>query len=83
MRTLAATKALNRAAAELRRTGWRSRTMLLHGEPLRDLLGAVAASRAQLLVVGARGTSDVRHLLLGSVADGALNQSRVAVLIAR
>jgi nucleotide-binding universal stress UspA family protein len=83
MRTRAATKALNRAAVELRRTGWHSRTLLLHGEPLRDLLGAVAASRAQLLVVGARGTSDLRHLLLGSVADGALNQSRVAVLIAR
>jgi nucleotide-binding universal stress UspA family protein len=57
--------------------------MLVHGEPLRDLLGAVAASRAQLLVVGARGTSGVRYLLLGSVAEGALNQSPVAVLLAR
>ena len=35
--------------------------MLVHGEPLRDLLGTVAAARAQLLVVGARGTS-VRYL---------------------
>lgn len=83
IRTRAAMKDLNRVAAELRRIGWRSRTMLLHGEPLRDLLGAVATSRAQLLVVGARGTSGVRYLLLGSVAEGALNQSRVAVLIAR
>ncbi len=83
IRTRAATKELNRAAAELKRIGWRPRTMLVHGEPLRDLLGAVAATRAQLLVVGARGTSGVRYLLLGSVAEGALNQSPVAVLVAR
>ena len=83
MRARAATKDLNRAAAELKRSGWYARTMLVHGEPLRDLLGAVAASRAQLLAVGARGTSGVRYLLLGSVAEGALNQSPVAVLVAR
>ncbi len=82
-RTQTARKALHRAAAELERGGWRTRTRLLHGEPLRDLLSAVAAARAQLLVVGARGTSGVRHLLLGSVAEGALNRSPVTVLVAR
>jgi nucleotide-binding universal stress UspA family protein len=82
-RARAATKELNRAAAGLKRLGWQTRTMLVHGEPLRDLLGAVATSRAQLLVVGARGTSGVRYLLLGSVAEGALNQSPVSVLVAR
>lgn len=83
IRARAATKGLNNAAAELTRIGWPTRTMLVHGEPLRDLLGAVATSRAQLLVVGARGTSGVRYLLLGSVAEGALNQSPVSVLVAR
>jgi nucleotide-binding universal stress UspA family protein len=79
----AATRELNRAAAELKRMGWHTRPMLVHGAPLRDLLGAVATSRAQLLVVGARGTSGVRYLLLGSVAEGALNQSPVSVLVVR
>jgi nucleotide-binding universal stress UspA family protein len=83
MRARTATKALNRAAAELKRSGWHTRTVLVHGEPLRDLLGAVATARAQLLVVGARGTSGLRHLLLGSVAEGALNHCPVAVLVAR
>jgi len=83
IRSQAATKDLNRAAAELKRIGWHPRTRLVHGEPLRDLLRAVAASRAQLLVVGVRGTSGARYLLLGSVAEGALNQSPVGVLIAR
>ena len=82
-RTRTATKELNRAAAELKRSGWRTRILVVHGEPLRDLLGAVNAARAQLLVVGARGTSGLRRLLLGSVAEGALNRSPVAVLVAR
>jgi len=82
-RTRTATKELNRAAAELKRSGWRTRILVVHGEPLRDLLGAVNAARAQLLVVGARGTGGLRRLLLGSVAEGALNRSPVAVLVAR
>jgi nucleotide-binding universal stress UspA family protein len=79
----AALNELNRAAALLRRAGWQARTVLTYGEPLRDLLGTVASGRSQLLVVGARGTSGIRHLLLGSVAEGALNRSPVPVLIAR
>ena len=76
-------KALNHGAAGLKRMGWQTGTRLVRGEPLRDLLGAVATSRAQLLVVGARGTSGVRYLLLGSVAEGALNRSPVSVLVVR
>jgi nucleotide-binding universal stress UspA family protein len=83
IRAQAATKELDQAAAGLTRLGWQTRTMLVHGEPLRDLLGAVATSRAQLLVVGAKGTSGVRYLLLGSVAQGALNRAPVSVLVAR
>ena len=51
-RARTAAKDLERAAAGLARSGWHPSTVVLHGEPLRDLLGAVAASRAQLLVVG-------------------------------
>lgn len=79
----AAMKELNRAAGRLKRAGWQTRTVLTNGEPLRDLLGTIASVRPQLLVVGARGTSGVRHLLLGSVAEGALNRSPIPVLIAR
>jgi nucleotide-binding universal stress UspA family protein len=83
IRQRAATKELNRAASRLERIGWHPRTLLARGEPLRELVRAVAANRAQLLVVGARGTSGIGYLLLGSVAEGALNQSPVAVLVAR
>jgi nucleotide-binding universal stress UspA family protein len=83
IRARTALKELNRAAARLKRRGWDTRTALTTGEPLRDLLGAVTAARANLLVVGAKGTGRLRHLLLGSVAEGALNRSPVPVLVAR
>ena len=79
----AATNALKRAATELERSGWRTRTQLRTGEPLRELMVAVRTLDPQLLVVGARGTSGVRQLLLGSVAEGVLNRSPVPVLLAR
>ena len=79
----AAMKALNRAAAELERSGWRTRTQLRTGEPLRELMAAVGTANPQLLVVGARGSSGVPQLLLGSVAEGVLSRSRVPVLLAK
>ena len=82
-RAKAAMKALKRAAAELDGHGWRTDTQLRTGEPLRELMAGVGAADPDLLVVGARGTSGVRHLLLGSVAEGVLNRSRVPVLLAR
>jgi nucleotide-binding universal stress UspA family protein len=82
-RSKAAMSALNRAAQELTRSGWRTRIALRTGEPLRELIDTVHTSRAELLVVGARGTSGVRRLLLGSVAEGVLSWSPVPVLLAR
>jgi nucleotide-binding universal stress UspA family protein len=82
-RAARATKGLDRAAASLIRAGWRVRTVVTAGAPLRDLLATVDAAGADLLVVGARGISGVRHLLLGSVADGALNRCPVPVLLVR
>ena len=52
-------------------------------EPLRDLLAAVATTRAHAVVVVARGVSGVRHPLLGSVAEGVLNRCPVPVLVVR
>ena len=78
-----AMKALNHAAAELKRSGWRTRTQLRSGEPLRELMAGASNADPQLVIVGARGTTGVRHLLLGSVAEGVLNRSTVPVLLAR
>lgn len=82
-RSSAAIKELNRAAGELKRAGWRTRIEVKTGEPLRELIDSISRSKAELMVVGSRGTSGVRYLLLGSVAEGVLNRSPVPVLLAR
>ena len=82
-RTARAEKDLARAGATLARPGWRVRTVVTAGAPLRDLLDTVDSADAELLVVGTRGASGVRYLLLGSVAEGALNRCPVPVLVVR
>ena len=82
-RVTAARKALDRAAAALTRRGWRVRVLMTTGAPLRDLLATVTMSHAHAVVVGARGVGGVRHLLLGSVAEGVLNHCPVPVLLVR
>ncbi len=77
------TRAMNAAAAKLGRAGWRTRKVVTAGPPLHDLLATIAAVRADLVVVGARGVTGVRHLLLGSVAEGVLNRCPAPVLIVR
>jgi nucleotide-binding universal stress UspA family protein len=43
----------------------------------------VAATGADLLVLGARGVGGVTRLLLGSVAEGALGRAPVSVLVVK
>ena len=63
--------------------GWRARPSVRLGVPLTEILREVDEARADLLVVGARGTSGLARLLLGSVADGALHLARVPVLVVK
>jgi len=82
-RTALAEKTLARAEATLARAGWQVRGGLTAGAPLHDLLAMVDSADADLLVVGVRGVSGLRRLLLGSVAEGALNRCPVPVLVVR
>jgi len=74
---------LGRLAKRLRTAGWRVDVAIPNAAPLRALLTAVTQADADLLIVGATGASQLRRLLLGSVAQGALDRSPVPVLIVR
>jgi nucleotide-binding universal stress UspA family protein len=74
---------LARIAARVTRAGWIVGTSVRSGVPLDELLAVVGRTRPTALVVGARGAGGLRQLLLGSVAEGALNHSPVPVLIVR
>jgi nucleotide-binding universal stress UspA family protein len=71
------------AAAVLAKAGWRARGVVRTGLPLAEILAAVRAERADLLVLGARGAGAVTHFLLGSVAEAAVKQAPVEVLIVK
>jgi nucleotide-binding universal stress UspA family protein len=75
--------ALADAAARLKSTGWATETEVRTGAPLVGLLSAARAHGADVLVLGARETSGLKRMLLGSVAEGALNNSRIPVLLVR
>ncbi len=71
------------AARELESAGWRTKSSLRSGVPLVEILQAVEDERADLLVLGARGTSGLDRLLLGSIAEGALKRAPVPVLLVK
>jgi nucleotide-binding universal stress UspA family protein len=76
-----ARKELERARASLVRRNWNAEIVVTAGAPLRELLRQVAKRRADLVVVGACGITGLDRVLLGSVANGALDRSPVPVLI--
>lgn len=78
-----ARRAVAWAAVRLKRAGWGARGIVREGVPLPELLQVAAASRADLVVVGARGTGGLARLLLGSVAEGVLDHSPVPVLLVK
>jgi nucleotide-binding universal stress UspA family protein len=82
-RVARARRELARANRILSAAGWRVSEIITQGAPLQDLLATATKTRADLLVVGATGVTGVRRLLLGSVAEGALNRCPVPVLVVR
>ncbi len=74
---------LHRLAKGPRAAGWRVDIIVTNAAPLRSLLSAVTQAGADILIVGATGATQLTRLLLGSVAQGALDRSPVPVLIVR
>jgi nucleotide-binding universal stress UspA family protein len=82
-RVSAAEQAFERAARPLGRRGWRVKTMVRTGVPLTEILKTATETRADALVLGARGIGVLERILLGSVAEGVLARSPISALIVR
>lgn len=82
-RTETARRQVDAAAARLEASGWRARGQVRIGLPVAELLAAVKAARADVLVVGARGAGGLTHFLLGSVAEAEIRHAPVPVLIVK
>ncbi len=80
----AAREALARLAADLsRRASISPGTHLASGPVLAEILAAADALAADLIVLGARGASFMRHTLLGSTAERLLRKSLHPLLVVK
>jgi nucleotide-binding universal stress UspA family protein len=77
---------LNQALAQAHQAGISAESHAIHGwlEGLPDLLLAEARLwEADLIVMGTHGRSGLRHLMVGSVAEGVLRGTEVPLLLIR
>jgi nucleotide-binding universal stress UspA family protein len=78
-----ATTALSAACATLEAAGFTPSTTIREGDPAAAILDAAAAWQADLIVVGTRGLSRLKEMLLGSTARSVLQRSPISVLVTR
>ncbi|HUZ80235.1 MAG TPA: universal stress protein [Thermoplasmata archaeon] len=58
-------------------------SFLLEGAAVDELLNFLDEHRPDLMVLGARGVSSARRVLLGSVSEGVLHHAHCSILIVR
>ena len=78
-----ARREVSTAARRLTRAGWAVEKVVRRGIPLQELLKTAATKRADITIVGARGATGLKRLLLGSVAEGTLAHSPGSVLVVK
>lgn len=74
---------LQKHAAKARDWKLEVRSQVLEGEVPTELVNYARRTKADLLVVGNRGLSGVRRLLLGSVSRGVADRAKCNVLIVK
>ena len=72
-----------RAASRLTARGSTAEVDVRVGDPARQIVAAATDFDASLIVMGSRGLSGIRRILLGSVARNVLHQAPCSVLVVR
>jgi len=76
-----ATAFVDRAHAELEGARRHASALVMEGDPAEEILSLAQEPRADLIILGARGASLIRGLVVGSVADRVLKSAPCSVLI--
>ncbi len=71
------------ASEILSREGIAHRAFVRQGDPSTEIARVAEESSADLIVVGSRGLSTLKRIILGSVSYGVLNKSRAPVLVVK
>jgi nucleotide-binding universal stress UspA family protein len=75
-----AQQALERHAEALRRRGVQVETVVREGYPATVILEEADQRKADLIVIGTRGLTGLKHLLLGSIAERVVQKAHCPVL---
>ncbi len=78
-----ATRALQELSVRAKRARVSVATLLRAGDPVREVIQAAKAQRADLLVVGTHGRRGLSKLALGSVAERLIAQAPCPVVVIR
>jgi len=76
----ASTQGLAREADRVREAGVRVRVVLEQGKPARRITACADSLGADLIMIGTRGNTGFKHLLLGSVAEEVVRTAKQPVL---
>ncbi len=79
----AAARRLEKSAEKVRARGLRCDAHLVHGRPVDGIVDAAERLRADLVVMGTRGLTGLKHVLLGSVAERTIRFAPCPVLTAK
>ncbi len=74
---------LRAETARLEQAGWPSTAELRFGSPAAEIVKAAEDTNADLILLGSRGTTDIKHLLLGGVSQNVLHCAPCSVLLVR
>ncbi|MCS4534541.1 universal stress protein [Neisseria montereyensis] len=77
---------LKHTEQEIQQAGVKSENLIMEsaGDKIADVLVSQAASEhCDLIVMGTHGFTGLKHLLMGSVAEGVVRQSNIPVLLVR
>ena len=78
-----AERRLSEAVQSLVEQGIRTRTLVTHGDPAREIVHIAEEEAADLIVIATHGLTGWQHLVFGSVAEKVVRTSRRPVLTVR
>ncbi|HKN01590.1 MAG TPA: universal stress protein [Candidatus Binataceae bacterium] len=78
-----AQRELDKIVHRLRDAGLKAKSLLKVGSPFLEIIHAAQTENADLVVVGTHGRTGLAHLLMGSVAERVVQNSRAPVLTIR
>lgn len=82
-RRKAGAEVLGEGEKKVKAEGVKVETLLVEGHAVREIVKVAEEGKFDLIVIGARGVSRIREIILGSVSDGVIRNSPCHVLIVK